>query len=214
MSTPFISIAIADDHPITVDGLKLMLSNQKDMRLVATYPDGNRLLEGLEQQTPDILLLDIKMPGIPGEEVAKLIAKKFPDIRIIALSYLDSVYYVRTMMKSGVSGYLSKNCSNETLIRAIRQVYNGEQYVEDFLKEKILQSALSNKKENRDHVRLTRREKDVLQLLASNFNSQQIADRLFLSKRTVENHRFSLLIKLGVKNSAALVKRAIEMNLL
>lgn len=208
-----IRVAIADDHMVVINGLRVMLERH-GITVSGYYTTGAELLAGLVEGPADILLLDLKMPGLASEELAEAIRARYPALKIIVLTYLDNVYHIRAMMRLGAYGYLLKSCGEDTLVTAIRTVYAGEQFFENSVREILVQHALHGKRNMNGNVVLTKREKDVLQLLVSNFNSQQIADQLYLSKRTVETHRSNLLTKLKVKNAAALVKKAIEMNLL
>lgn len=207
-----IRVSIADDHPLIINGLKQILESCDDISIIATYPDGEELLKGLATNQPDVLLLDLHMPKASGEEVAPEISKKYSPIRIIALTNQDNVYYLKTMMQYGVAGYVLKTSGADMIIEAIRSVHNGQTFIDPVLKEKLVEDALSAKRSS--VPQLTRREKEVLELIASNFSSKEIADQLFLSKRTIDNHRLSLLLKLEVKNSAALIKKAMQLGLI
>ena len=163
---------------------------------------------------PDVLLLDIQMPGQTGDELAEIISVQYPAIKMLALTNQDNVYYIKNMLRKGVHGYILKTSKEEILLEAIRTVYRGEQYLESSLKDKVVQDTLQAKKQLSADPILSRREKDVLQLISLNLTSQQVADKLFISKRTVDNHRLSLMMKLGAKNVAALVKKAIQLGLI
>jgi len=208
-----IRIAIADDHPLVINGLHHILGNCSDMEIVGSYTDGKELLKGIASSRPDVLLLDIQMPGQTGDELAGIIAEQYPDVKMLALTNLDNVYYVRTMLRNGVKGYILKTSREEILLDAIRTIYRNGQYLESSLKDKIIQDTFQSKKQRSANPVLSRREKEVLQLIGANLTSQQIADKLFLSKRTVDNHRLNIMMKLGVKNVAALVKAAIQLGL-
>lgn len=184
-----------------------------NIRLTASYSDGNSLLEGLQRQQPDILLLDIHLPDHSGETLARLVSKNYPAIGIIALTNLDNVYYIRSMFKAGARGYVLKTAPEEVIIEAIRKVYAGEQFMEAGLRELVLQSSLTDGTQRNPQLLLTKREQEVLQLIASNLTSKEIAETLFLSKRTIDHHRNNLLLKLNVKNTAALIAKAIKMGL-
>ncbi len=209
-----IRVAIADDHPLVINGLHHILANSADMEVIASYTNGRELLKGLTAQQPDVLLLDIQMPGQTGDELAEIISAQYPTVRMLALTNQDNVYYIKNMLRKGVHGYILKTTREDILLEAIRVLYQGGQYLEASLKEKVLQDTLQAKKQTAATPVLSRREKEVLQLIAQNLTSQQIADQLFLSKRTVDNHRLSLLMKLGAKNAAAMVKTAIQLGLI
>ena len=209
-----IKIAIADDHPLVINGLHHILENNPDMEISGSYVSGKELLQGMDKLQPDILLLDIHMPGQTGDELAEIISVKYPHVKMLALTNEDNVYYIKNMLRKGVLGYILKTTREEILLEAIRTVYRGEQYLEPVLKEKVIQDALQTKKQLSADPLLSRREKEILQCIATDLTSQQIADKLFISKRTVDNHRLSLLLKLGVKNAAALVKKGIQMGII
>jgi len=209
-----IKIAIADDHPLVINGLQYIIINCTDMQLIGSYANGKELLHGFKTAHPDVLLLDIHMPGQTGEELAEIIGVTYPDVKMLALTNEDNVYYIKNMLRKGVHGYILKTTQEDILLEAIRTVYNGEQYLEPVLKEKVIQDALQAKKQLSANPLLSRREKEVLYYIASDLTSQEIADKLFVSKRTIDNHRLSLLMKLGAKNVAALVKKGIQLGLI
>jgi len=209
-----IKIAIADDHPLVINGLHHILANSMDMEITGSYINGTELLHGIAITQPDVLLLDIHMPGQSGDELAEIIKEQYPQIKILALTNEDSVYHIKNMLRKGVAGYILKTTREEILLDAIRTVYRGEQYLESALKEKVLQDTLQAKKQLSANPLLSRREKEILHYIASDLTSQQIADKLFVSKRTIDNHRLNLLMKLGVKNVAALVKKGIQLGLI
>jgi DNA-binding NarL/FixJ family response regulator len=212
--TEHIKIAIADDHPLVISGLHYLLAAHAGMELTGAYSNGRELLAGLAQQLPDVLLLDIHMPGQTGDELAAIITEQYPQVRILALTNEDNVYHIKNMLRKGVHGYLLKTSREDVLLDAIRRVNAGGQYLELALQEKVMRDNLDAKKQVSAAPELSRREKEVLQYIATDLTSQQIADKLFVSKRTVDNHRLSLLMKLGVKNVAALVKKGIQLGLI
>ncbi len=209
-----IKIAIADDHPMVINGLKDMLSNCDHIILTETYPDGVALQDGLKQALPDVLLLDIQMPGIPGDELAPVLLKLYPGLRILALTNFDNMVYVNNMLQNGVLGYLLKNTDQETLIEAIETVYGGKVFLKPPMRDKVEQFRQQIKRKTSSKFALTPREKDILRLIVNEYSNQEIAEKLFLSLRTVENYRLNLSLKLEVKNTAGLVRKAIEMGLL
>jgi DNA-binding NarL/FixJ family response regulator len=209
-----IKIAIADDHPLVISGLRHALANSTDMEITGSYTNGTELLMGLADKQPDVLLLDIHMPGQTGDNLVEIICEKYSDTKILVLTNLDNVYYVKTMLRKGAKGYALKTTLEPILLDAIRRVNAGEQYLDNTIKEKLLQDTLRSGRENPMHPTLSTREKEVLQYIALDMTSQEIADKLFLSKRTVESHRLSLFTKLGVKNMAGLVKKGIQLGLI
>ncbi len=208
-----IKIAIADDHPMIIKGLQNILAAYPHISLNATYRDGIDLLEGLMHQPPDVLLLDIQLPGKTGDELAPIILKKHPEIRILTLTNFDSSLHASNMLKYGVHGYVLKSADEDVLIRAIETVYEGKIFLEEKMKEKLhrldnrVVKAVSNKST------LTPREKEILQLIVDGLSGPEIAEALFISIRTVNNCRAGIMLKLDVKNTAALIKKALRSGL-
>jgi len=209
-----INIAIADDHPLVLNGLRHVLQHNGEMNVISTYMDGEDLLKGLEASVPDILLLDIQMPGKQGDELAKIISRQYPQVKIIALTNLENVYFVKSMFQAGVSGYVLKTAQEDILLDAIKTVHSGAQFLEPKLREMVMQHTLSVGHKASETPLLTQREQEVLQLIAANHTSREIAEMLFLSKRTIDHHRNSILMKLDVKNTAGLIKKAITLGLI
>lgn len=209
-----IIVTITDDHPLAIEGLQNMLLSAPSIQVRGTYTSAAALLEGLEKEQPDVLLLDILLPDQKGTELAPVIRRLYPDIRIIALTSLDAPIYVRSMIRQGCKGYVLKNTDKQSLVYAIEQVYEGQEYIEPSLKEKMLYNVLHQKKHSAGRSpNLTSREKEILQLIVAELTSQQIADKLFLSLRTIETHRFNLHKKLEVNNNVGLAKAALLLGL-
>jgi len=168
------------------------------------------LMAALPAVQPDVLLLDIQMPEIDGIELCKQVSKKYPDIRIIALSSFMESHYIKQMLRNGATGYLLKNTDPEKLIRAIERVHAGEQFLDEVIQQQLLNEVLTGQKRTVFEIPLTRREKEILRLIAEEHSNQEIAAQLFISLRTVETHRLNLTQKLAVKNTAGLVKEAMK----
>jgi DNA-binding NarL/FixJ family response regulator len=205
-----IRIAIADDHPMVIKGLENMLSTYPHIAIAGTYLNGVLLMEGLQHQTPDVLLLDIQLPGKNGDELAPLILKKYPTIRILTLTNFDSTLHASNMLRQGVHGYLLKNADETVLIQAIETVYRGETFLEESMKEKLHDLNIRITKAVSSKSTLTQREREILQLIVDGLTSQEIAKTLFLSQNTVENCRASIMLKMDAKNVAALIKKALR----
>jgi DNA-binding NarL/FixJ family response regulator len=208
-----IKIAIADDHPMIISGLQNILSNYSQITLTGTYSDGNELMLGLTQTEPDVLLLDIQLPGKTGDELAPIILKKYPTLRILALTNFDSVLYANNMIRNGVLGYLLKTAKQDMLIKAIETVYNGERFVEPVIEKQLGDFSIKMRSDLFAKVALTLREKEILQLVVNGFTNQQIVEKLFLSINTVKNYRNRIFIKLDVKNMAELTQKALKLGL-
>ena len=210
-----IKIAITDDHPIVIEGLKMALNDHPGILIDGTFATGAALFMGLKKARPDVLLLDLQLPDKTGYELVPLLLKEYPELKILILSGMESSPYIKELMQKGCKGYLLKSTTNkQILVEAITAVYNGGIYLDSGLKEQLLHEMLVSKRvrSKMDH-RITEREKDVLKLIAEECSNQEIADRLFISLRTVETHRYNLLQKLNVKNTAGLVRLAMSMGL-
>lgn len=208
-----IKIAIADDHELIIQGLSLMLEKQDWAEIVWKNYGGINLTENLHQHQPDVLLLDIQMPGCSGIDLCRDISKTLPDIRVIALTNFDESFYVKQMLRNGAKGYLLKNTDQDTLIKAIQQVYDGKLFLDPHVQHVLLEQ-LTHAPNKRTAVHLTRREIEVLKLIAEEQSNQEIADQLFISLRTVETHRLNLNQKLSAKNTVGLVKEALKRGLI
>ena len=208
-----INVAIADDHPMVISGVQKMLAGCSSIILTDCYPNGETLVTGLKKHLPDVLLLDIQMPDITGDKLLPVIVKKYPQVRILILTNFDSIFYLKNMMQHGASGYLLKSTDQQKLIDAIQAVHDGNEYLEPALKQ---QADEKNSKTNRPSIQqpiLSAREKEVIQLIADGFTTAEIAQKIFLSFTTIENYRFNLLSKFGVKNTAMLIKKAVQLGL-
>ncbi|WP_285060226.1 response regulator [Pedobacter ginsengisoli] len=208
-----INIGIADDHLLVIQGIKAML-NKQPFNIVFTAEDGKSLLNNLKVSVPDVLLLDIQMPGISGTDLCKQVSKDYPDVKILALTNLDESFYVKQMIRNGASGYLLKNTDQLTMIHAIEEVMMGRQFLDKQVQKNLMDEMLLGKKRSAHNVILTKRELEILGLIAKEFTNQEIADQLFISLRTVQTHRLNIGHKLNAKNLVALVKEAYKRGLI
>lgn len=209
-----ISVAIADDHLIVVNGLKSMLAKRSELEILFDAANGEELLEALTIHQPHVLLLDIQMPGLSGVELCRKVYKAYPDVRIVILTSHDDSHLVRQMMRNGAAGYLLKNTGMTELLTAIESVMEGNQFIDDQINKNLVQEALTGQRTSRYEIPLTRREQEILRLIAGEASNQDIATQLSISLRTVETHRFNITHKLDVKNTAGLVKEAIKRGLI
>jgi DNA-binding NarL/FixJ family response regulator len=168
------------------------------------------LLLGLSKTLPDVLLLDIQMPGQTGTELAPILLKKYAGLRILTLTNLDSVLYTYNMLKAGTMGYLLKTTSQENLIKAIETVYRGTEFLEPQMREKLNKFTAKMRRESSLKASLTTREEEILKLIVNGDTTKEISEKLHLGFRTVESYRFNILLKLDAKNTASLVRKAIE----
>ena len=200
-----IKLIIVDDHQLFRNGLKFILDERDDMKVIAEASNGKEFLKQLEFLKPNVVLMDINMPEMNGVEASKQAILKYPDLNILILSMFSDVEYYNTMIDIGVKGVILKDIDNDQLYEAIHKINNGGNY---FSQELLLQ--LIKNKPADDSIVLTAREKEVLELICEGFSNQQISDKLFISQRTVERHRSSLLLKTDSKNSISLVVYAIK----
>jgi DNA-binding NarL/FixJ family response regulator len=208
-----LKLAIADDHPIVANGILSILRDVPGITVTDIYNNGHSLLNGIKERQPDVLLLDMQLPDINGPELATIILKNYPQVRILILSSTDVLLMVKKMLKLGCMGYILKDSDDLTILKAIETVQNGGQFLSPVLQQQLVEDMFRTKKTDRKTTTLTRREKEILQLIVHEHTNQEIADKLFISLHTVENHRISLLHKLEVKNTAGLVKVALETGL-
>jgi len=213
-----IKIALVDDHQLMIDGIRLLLKDYADLEIMATAGNGREFIENIKNQEVDIVILDINMPEMDGVETIKVLKKEFPAINTIILSTLDDTKLIRKMLELGAMGYVLKNTSGDELKRAIDTVYNDHYYFTPAIHRKVL-ALPQEKKERRGkknynheghHATLTKREKEILKLIAEEYTGPEIAAHLHISLNTVETHRKNLVTKLGVKSSIGLVKYAIK----
>ena len=203
-----IRLVITDDHPVVRDGIEMVLANENNIELVAFVGDGTTLLETLDEIEADVILMDINMPGMNGIEATQLVKKKHPKIKVLCYSQYDEKRFVRQVLKRGANGYLLKNAAASELIQAIKTVHNGDIYLSE-----ELPNVFDEKPRHKSRFmfpKLTSREKDVLNGICEEKNSQEIAESLLISHNTVETHRANILLKVGVKNTAGLVRWAVE----
>lgn len=212
-----ITLVIADDHEIFRDGLALMLSKQKNIELVGQAENGRELIDLVEALEPDIILTDIKMPLIDGVEATRRILEKNSDRKIIALSMFDEENLIVDMLEAGARGYLLKNADKQEIIEAIVTVYENKTYycrrTTAKLASMIVKSKFNPYKKNKP-VEFNEREKDIIRYICMQDTAQQIADKLFLSKRTVEGYRTKILEKMNVRNTAGVVIYALKHHLI
>ncbi len=203
-----IGVAIVDDHQLFRNGLRFILENEEDIEVVIEASNGRQFLDFLKNFKPDIVLMDINMPEMDGIETTKHALSLYPDLSILVLSMYSDIEYYNTMISLGVKGFVLKDIDNDELAVAVRKVYGGGSY----FSQELLLKLIKNKPDDAG-VDLTKREKEVLGLICQGFSNQQISDKLYISQRTVERHRSSLLAKTDSKNSISLVVYAIKNNL-
>lgn len=204
-------LLIVDDHRLIRQGIAQFLENDEKYVISGEAADGLDSLEFLEKNTIDIILADIRMPHMDGIELTKEVTKKYPDVKVIAITIMSDTNHIKKMLNAGAKGYVLKNCSESELKKAIDTVMAGATYYSPQVTETVMSSM--NKKSRYDNMMLTTREKEVLELIVKEHSNQEIADKLFIGLRTVDAHKRNLLEKSGAKNIAGLVVFAINNNL-
>jgi DNA-binding NarL/FixJ family response regulator len=211
-----LSIILADDHPIVRRGMRALLESKPDFSIVGEASDGLETVRLVERLKPDVLVLDLMMPGLSGLEALRILRERAPETRVLVLSMSSNKAFIAKALKTGATGYVLKGCSEENLIRAVREVAAGRRFlsppVTDIAIDAYIEQARAGPFD--PHETLTAREREVLQLVAEGKSSPEIGARLHISHRTVENHRAKLMRKLGLQNQAELVLHALRHGLI
>jgi len=211
-----IRVLLVDDHALVREGIRALLELQNDIDVVGEASDGREAVQKAQALTPDVVVMDISMPSMGGIEATRQIVKENPSARVVILSRHDNLSYARFLLQAGASGYVPKKAVSAELAAAIRAVYAGEVFLHPSIAKAIAQDYLQlvqSEHKTDAYERLTEREKEILQLLAEGYSSRQIAERLYLTVKTVLNHRKNIMEKLGVDNAAQLIKYAIKIGL-
>ena len=207
-----ISVLLAEDHTIVRNGIKSLLENEANIKVMGEAANGKEAIRILEEGVKvNLIIADLNMPGMSGNELIKYLKANFPNISIIILSMSDNEKHVSEAFKAGADSYLLKNVSKDELIFAVKHVMAGGQYICAELSLRMFAKLSSHEFAPNDldnFADFTKRELEVLKLIAEGFTNNEIADKLFTSRRTVEGHRQSLIEKTGVSNSAALIMHA------
>ncbi len=198
-----ISIFIVDDHYMVIEGIRSLLQNERTIEWMGHATNASSCLGFLKQHQPDIILMDINLPDKSGTDLCREVKQLYPSVFVLGLSTFNQQAVIRNMMDNGASGYLLKNASKEELLEAIATVLKGKNYLS-------FEVAASMKEPSKEAPLITRREKEVLELIAQGLTNNEIAEKLFISIATVNTHRKSLLEKFEVKNTALLIGKAIR----
>jgi DNA-binding NarL/FixJ family response regulator len=202
-----IKVFITDDHYMVIEGIQSLLHHENDIEVVGHAMNAASCLAYLEQQLPDIILMDISLPDKSGIDLCKEVKEKYPSVFVIGLSTFNQQSFIEKMMENGASGYLLKNATQDELMEAITSVVQGKTYL-SFEAGKTLQRIKNTS------VVLTRREKEVLELIAEGMTNNEIAAKLFVAGTTVDTHRKNLLAKFEAKNTATLIRMAVQMQII
>ncbi len=211
-----IKVLLADDHQIILDGMKLLIEQQEDLEVTGEAHDGEEVVEKVKKSSElDIVILDINMPKKDGIQVTLELKATHPEVKILISSMYNKKEFIKNLMDAGIDGYILKNTGKDELIRAIRSLAKGDPYYTGDITKTIAQSYQKNKVFDSPHsIDLTAREKDIIRLIASEFSTPEIAEKLFISVLTVSTHRKNILSKLDVKNSAGITRYALQTGIL
>lgn len=209
-----IKIIIADDHTMFLQGIVSLLESEENITILGKAENGNEVLKIMENCIPDIILLDISMPEMDGIEVSKIVKQKYHLVKILIVSTHSNTQMIAKLIRIGIDGYLLKNAEKKELLHAIQTIQNGAVYFCKEAAEKNDENNSKIKSETSQITELSSREKEILVLIAQEFTGNEIAEKTNISLNTVNTHRRNLLSKLNVKNTAGLVKYAIEYGLL
>jgi DNA-binding NarL/FixJ family response regulator len=209
-----ITILLADDHDVVRRGMKMLLEDEEGIQVVGEASDGLDAIEKVKILMPNVVILDLTMPKMNGIEAAKVISEEYPEVKILIFSMHHNKEYIVKSVENGANGYLLKDTGKDELLRAIRVVSEGRKYFPPEISEVIINELLAKTSGNHEETRpifekITPKEKQILGMIVQGYNSREMADKLFLSIRTVDNHRANMMKKVKAKNTADLVKMAI-----
>ena len=213
-----INVLLADDHTMFVDGIDSILKTESDIKVVGKVYNGPEVVEFVKANKVDLILLDVNLPGMNGIEVCKALKEFDNDTKILAISMFNEESFVTEILNNGAEGYILKNTGREELLLALRTVVSGKSYFSDDVTQTIMKGLMKQRRASKQREgffpKISRREKEVLRLIIQEHTTQEIANKLFISLKTVESHRSSLLNKVNARNTAGLVRIAIENKLL
>jgi DNA-binding NarL/FixJ family response regulator len=204
-----VKLFIVDDHYMVIEGIHALLQKEKDIEWMGHATNAASCLAFLQQQIPDIILMDINLPDISGIDLCKEVKEKYPGVFVIGLSTFNQQSFIQKMMENGASGYLLKNATREELIEAIHTVVKGKQFLSF-----DAATALRKPDTETSIPVITRREKEILELIADGMTNNEIAQKLFISSTTVDSHRKNLLAKFEAKNTASLIRMAAHLKII
>jgi len=210
-----IRVLVADDHVVIREGIRLLLEAQPDIEVVGEASDGWEAWKKALKLRPDVVLMDITMPGVGGLEATRQLRATMPDIRVLVLTMHEGEDFFFGMLQAGASGYVLKGASSHELLNAIRSVHQGGIYLYPTMTKKLVSDYLSRPSwEQTGYDDLTSRERDVLTLIAEGLTTQEIADKLMISANTIQTHRHNIMEKLNLRNKSELIKYAIRKGLI
>ena len=212
-----IKIILADDHRIFRKGLKSLLSERENIEVMAEADNGDEAVDAVRKHKPEIVVMDIAMPKMDGIEATRHIRERFPDTEVIVLSMHAKKAYIDQVLKAGAKGYVLKDSDEENLLSAIDTVHTGGYYLDSPVADQVLSDYFRDKSKGglkKQADPLSDREKEVLRLLAEGHSNQEVADTLYISRKTVENHRANIVRKTGIQGQVGLTKYAARIGLI
>jgi two-component system response regulator NreC len=208
-----IRILMVDDHAIMREGIRALLGIHDDIEVVGEASEGREAVEKAQELMPDMVIMDIAMPGMDGLEATRRIRKKTPKIKVLILTQHDNKEYILSVIKAGASGYVPKRALGSELVSAIRAVRQGDSFLYPSAAAALIEDYLQQAGEEDPYDRLTAREREILKLIAEGHTSREIADMLFVSQKTVLGHRVKIMDKLNLHNRTELIKYAVRKGL-
>lgn len=208
-----IRILIADDHQMFIDGLKALLKRDKNVQIIGEVGNGTDALEFVRKQTPDLLITDISMPGMSGVELTRHIKHSYPEVKVLVLSMYNDREIVSEILMSEAEGYILKNTGRQELMNAIQRIADNSTYYSNEVLNSMMSRLKKQKTIERNASLLTSREIEIVKLIMEEYSSEEIAEKLFISKRTVDTHRKNIIQKTNTRTLVGLIKFAIENNL-
>ncbi len=206
-------VLIVDDHAIVREGVKMILAKESDIDVVGEAADGRQALDMVDRLSPDVVIMDLSMPGMGGIEATKQVKGRHPTLHVLALTMHEDESYVFQLLRAGASGYVLKRAAAQDLLQAVRAAARGEAFLYPSVARKVVEDYLKRVEQGQDRERydgLTEREKEILTLIAQGLPNQQIAQKLYISIKTVQTHRAHILEKLGLHDRTELVRYAIR----
>lgn len=208
-----IKLMIVDDHKVVRTGLKMLFKNDKNVKVVAEAKDGEDALKEIKRLKPDVVITDISMPNMNGIQFTTKVKETHPEVKVLVLSMHNDDDYILDALDAGAMGYLTKDTSEDEIIKAIHSIANEQMYYSSSISSILAKKLLIKSKILDTTERLTERELEVLDLIVNGFSNKEIASKLFVSKRTIDNHRTNIMKKIDAKNTADIVRIAYQNNL-